>query len=151
MTSPILRPKIHSFWFRWPKMCRISTFSSFWSYAPSLGVPVIDFSLSGSLSSFLRDSKLYFKVCPASLIPSSFIIGRSFKAVLSIIEIDSSKRLNGISFTGEHSLICYFISFISLFYYLLFFSSSLIPVSRRSTLCMRLRDAKSSLNLILFE
>ena len=147
MTSPILRPKIHSFWFKWPKTCRISTFSS----PPSLGVPVIDFSLSGSLSSILRDSKLYFSVCPASLTPSSFIIGRSFRAVLSIIEIDSSKRLNGISFTGEHSLICCFISFISKFYYLLFFSSSLIPVSRRSTLWTRLREAKSSLNLILFE
>lgn len=49
-----------------------------------------------------------FLLVPASLLPSSFIIGRSLRAVLSIIEMDSSRILNGMSLTGEFSRMNYF-------------------------------------------
>jgi hypothetical protein len=45
---------------------------------------------------------------PASLFPSSFMIGSILSAVRSINEIDSSRMLNGMSRTGEFSLINYF-------------------------------------------
>jgi hypothetical protein len=47
----------------------------------------------------------FLPVDPASLFPSSFMIGSILRAVLSINEIDSSKILKGMSLTGEFSLI----------------------------------------------
>jgi hypothetical protein len=49
---------------------------------------------------------------PASLLPSSFMIGRSLRAVLSIMEMDSSRMLKGMSLTGEFSLMnCFWLNF----------------------------------------
>lgn len=73
-----------------------------------------------------------FLLVPARRLPSSFMIGNSFKAVLSIMEIDSSKILKGISRTGEFSLMyCfwYIFSFISDFVCLPDLSGSAPPRS----------------------
>lgn len=55
-----------------------------------------------------------FLFVPARRLPSSFMIGKSFRAVLSIMEMDSSRILNGISLTGEFSLMNCFWNIFSL-------------------------------------
>jgi hypothetical protein len=83
---------------------------------------------------------------PANLLPSSFKIGSSLRAVRSTIEIDSSRMLKGMSLTGDFYWLIYrwrSLWFISL--WLFFFESSSVSSSSN-----RLRLANSSLNFILF-
>jgi len=64
---------------------------------------------------------------PANRLPNSFIIGKSLSAVRSIIEIDSSRILGGISFTGEFSFIKSLLNYFSFNWLLVYlFPSSLL-------------------------
>jgi len=79
----------------------LSSFSIFIFLSPKF---FASFSLT-TAATLWNACKPFFPLVPAKRFPNSYMIGSNFKAVLSIIEIDSSMMLYGMSLTGEFSLI----------------------------------------------